>query len=400
MSTANTLNNEMMIKPIAKGSDHYINKPALVLSRDNFTKINILNNLNTYYQFQVMTKDNIEDALKFSTEKVPSILIVDIDDLPGDSVRRIYKLISHLQIPCLLTSSNIDILNHLKDEMEETFISFLPKAILNSMFNETVKLLLNKTNPAHKISVRLQEAAKSKRSTTTYLLAALLFLEPVFKIFYLKMKTNFEFDILFRTIMSMEGVFANFEFWLLFPLAGFALLSVRTWSFFFFIALQIYTMISFFTYEQFTWPYVEQTPHVSNTLLLIFNSALVFYFLTPEHIRPFWNKTRRIWRDTARFAASVTAIVEDNGEKIETRISNISESGAYFTTKNVHPIGHRMNLEIDLNGKTKKLNAVIRRVQPTAHENFNGYGIEFIGINKKDKKEIKDFVLTLSTRLQ
>jgi hypothetical protein len=219
-------------------------------------------------------------------------------------------------------------------------------------------------------------------------------------VFYLKLQTGFDWEILSRTIFGIEGIVSNFEFWALFPLAGYALLSVRSWSFFFFISLQAYSLFAFFTYEKFTWPYVAETPHISSTLLLIFNSALVFYFMAPANRRPFWNKTRNLWRNTSRYATSLRTQYKLGSNKITTTVTNISETGAYFTTTKSLPIGHKMQIDIPINGEVKSIDAIVRRSQDTAHEKYFGYGIEFDYKTKADKVELKEFIHSLNHRIQ
>lgn len=375
-------------------------KVSLIIGKEEFVKINISNKLNNKFDYNVLTKESIEDGIEFLTSNVVHLLIIDIDDIEYESLGRLYKIINHLQMPSLITSSDPSILNNLRVDMDNAFISFLPKGILNTMFTDTLQLLIKKTNPAAQVSKRFMQVGTLDKPMSLYFLSIALILEPIIKILYLKLQTGFEWEILARTIFSIQGFMGNFEFWALFPLAGYALLSVRSWSFFFFIGLQFYSLFAYFTYEKFTWPYVAETPHVSTSLLLAFNFSLVMYFLVPANRRPYWNKTRRLWRNTSRYATSLQTQFKTNGNTISTTITNISETGAYFTSTKNFPVGHKMSLELPINGKVKSLEAIVRRTQDTAHENYFGYGIEFNYKNKNEKIELKNYINSLNHRIQ
>ena len=203
-----------------------------------------------------------------------------------------------------------------------------------------------------------------------------------------------------RTIFSIEGVVKNFEFWGIFPLAGYALISVKSWSFFFFIALQTYGLYAFAAYEEFTWPYVAESPHISSSFLLITNLSIVAYFIVPANLRPYWNESRKIWRNTTRFATNIQAFFKHQDQNINTTITNISETGAYFTSNKELEIGNKLLLDLPINGEVKTLEATIRRTQNTAHDKYFGYGVEFHYKNSQDKRDLKEYIETLNQRIQ
>ena len=375
-------------------------KMTLIIGAEEFVKINVSNRLHNQFDFQVTTKDNLAAGIQELTNKSYSLVVLDIDGLDEHGLKRFYKLVMHIQVPTMLIGSDINFLNKLRLELENDIISFLPKTIINSMLNETLNLLLKKANKLSLISNRVQNISKFKKPKSLYLLATLLMCEPIIKIFYLKFQTNFTWDILFRTVFGIEGFLNNIEFWAIFPLASIALISVRSWSFFFFIGLQFYSLFQLFTYEKFTWPYVAENPHISSSLLVFFNTCLIAYFLIPENRRPYWNASRRLWRNTSRYATSIKSSFSYKDKDCESTITNISKTGAYFTTKEKLEVGHTMRVSVELTGKVEVLDAIVRRAQDTAHKNYFGYGIEFIFHGKKQKHEFKNFVEDLNIRIQ
>ncbi len=373
---------------------------ALIIAAPEMLQINIANRLNHDFHYQVHTRTNIDEGLHYLTHMRTNLVIVDIDAIDQESIERLCKVFGHVQIPCLFIGTDPGFLHKLQDEIDNGLISFLPKAILNTMFRETLTLLLKKNCAPQKMYKRFLAVSTIQKPTSFYILAWSLLLEPVLKILYLKVNTAFDWEILARTIFSIEGFANNFEFWGLFPLAGYALLSVSAWSFLFFIGLQVYALYAYFSYEKFTWPYVAESPFISVSFLLAINTALVLYFAVPANRRPYWNQMRRIWRNTARYTTNLKSQFKWGEKQVGTTITNISETGAYFTSAEGLDIGQKMQIKIPINGELKELEAVVRRAQDTAHESYTGYGVEFNYKSRSDKKLLKEFVGTLNQRIQ
>ena len=309
---------------------------ALIIGEEEFIKINVSNKLSSEhskFDYNVTTKDSLTEGIQEITEHSFSLIVLDIDNLEGLHLNRFYKIIMSLQIPTMLIGSDPTILNKLRSEFDNKLLTFLPKSILNSMFGESLNLLLNKTNKAERFNNRVKNIGAQKKPFTFYLLATLLFCEPLIKLCYLKLNTGFAWETVLRTAFSIEGIFHNFEFWGIFPLAGLALVTIRPWSLFVFTATQIYALFTVITYEKFTWPYIAETPHISTSLLIGLNAAILMYLLIPENRKPYWFKTSSLWRNTARFAINLKTNFRYNDIVQETTITNISESGAYFTCK-------------------------------------------------------------------
>lgn len=361
----------------------------------------ILEKIEKKISYEVSIKEDMEKFLETLTEtsKVKSIefLVFDIDSCTLEQFKRVYQVINSHQIPCLIISDDPSILHQLTYDLESDFLSFLPKSILNSMFYETLTLLLEKNTAPSKLGRRIKDFSLMKKPKNLLWLALFLAGEPLYKVLYLKFSTGFSWDTINRVIFSIEGIIPNFEFWFLFPLAAYALYAVRSWSFFFFIGLQVYALYSYFSYEEFTWPFVAETPHLSNSLMLVFNFTLIGYFLIPEHRRPFWNKAQRLWRDSSRYATNIKAKINSNAE---TTITNLSKTGAYFTSKEKIAIGDNMQLTLKMGEKEMNLNAKVRRSQPTAHQEYMGYGVEFMKLDSADKEFIQDYISGLIHRLQ
>lgn len=379
-----------------------IHHQCLIIGKEELINKNLGHKLHhsKIANYNIHISHDLKEGLDFLTTNEIEFLVLDIDHVELEEIYRVQNIVNHFQLPTMVIGSDPAVLNHIKSQVDTSFMGFLAKGILNRMFHETHEVLMHKNSTASKISKRLKSVGQHSKPKFLVFLASLLFLEPVIKIIYLKIQTGFEWETLIRTILSIEGFGNNFEFWVLFPLAGYALLSIKAWSFFFFMGLQVYTLLSYFTYEKFTWPYVSETPHLSSSLLLSINMLLVGYFMVPAYRRPYWNISQKLWRNTSRFATKLKTKFKANGNDISTTITNISASGAYFTTNMQLPVGQVLELEIPLFDRMEKIEAVIRRKQDLHDDQYYGYGVEFKYHSKEQQQNMKFYVNSLVHRIQ
>jgi hypothetical protein len=114
----------------------------------------------------------------------------------------------------------------------------------------------------------------------------------------------------------------------------------------------------------------------------------------------YWSKTTSIWRNTTRFSTKYSAHLRTEQASEDTTITNISDSGAFFTTEQELPVGRQDSLQFNIDGKTMDIKALIRRSQPTEIEEYFGYGVEFNFQSQEEKDHIKRYVETLGTKIQ
>ena len=343
------------------------------------------------------TQDLQEFLVLLNQKNKFEYVVFDMDSLDFNQFKRVYQLIYRHQVPCLIIGEDTSILHQLSHDFDCKLLTYLPKAILESMYTDSVLKLIRKNSSLNQFKSRVQSFSLQKKPKGLVPLALLLASEPLMKILYLKFSTGFSWDTIIRVITSIEGVMANFEFWFLFPLAAYALFSIRSWSFAFFTLLQAYALVSYFTYQQFTWPHVSETPHISTSFLLFLNSLLVGYFLTPENRRPYWNKMCQLWRDSSRFATKIPTTLNAHEQ---TTITNISKTGAYLTSDQSINVGDNMQLTMSMGSRDIQVNAKVRRTQSTAHEAYQGYGVEFVKLEKEERDFIHNYISGLQHRIQ
>ncbi len=241
---------------------------------------------------------------------------------------------------------------------------------------------------------QLSVISSQKRTIPFYLLGSLLLLEPLIKIFYFKYNTGFSFDTVFTTILSLDDPLKIFEFWFLFPIAGIALFRSSAYSLFIFCGVYFYSMYNFFTYEKFSWPYVQETPHLSANLLLLFNSALLIYFLIPENLKPFSNKTKMAFRKNERMSTMFDSILKSDKTHLAATVVNISSSGVMISVQEELSKNRYMELIV---GSSAIKCELVREVNSLKSNVFN-YGLKFVFRDKEEKRYLKDYISSLNMK--
>lgn len=165
------------------------------------------------------------------------------------------------------------------------------------------------------------------------ILCLLMFMEPLFKILSFKLSTGFAWQTIIENILQMEGLKNIFEFWILFPLGGLALIRIRKWSYLLFIAVQLYSLITILTYKSYQWPYISERPLISTIFVLILNLGLIFYFLLPDIRRPFFDKKERWWEPKTRYSCTIPCAINFGSDKaiFNCHIHNISQTGMFLS---------------------------------------------------------------------
>lgn len=216
-----------------------------------------------------------------------------------------------------------------------------------------------------------------KRPLIFVVLAAIHFLEPLFKIFFLKMQTGFEWTVIFDNIFSITSPKAIFEFWLLFPIAGFAIMGAKKWSYPLFVTVQVYSIYAHLTYQKFTWPYVAETPFISHTLLLVFNLLVIAYFLMPDVRRIFFEPGLRWWETPTRFYFDLPCAVTfgDSNDLIDVKIKNISRTGCFISYMGEFMDGQPLTLHLTYGAHDIKLAAEV--VRKSEFQGEQGMGVKF-----------------------
>ncbi len=224
-----------------------------------------------------------------------------------------------------------------------------------------------------------------KKPLIIIILGIIHILEPLTKILFLKISTGFSFEVVLDNVFAINGIRSFFEFWMLFPIGGIALLSVKNWSYPVFVAVQIYSLIAHLTYEEYTWPYVQETPILSSIVLVIFNIGMIIYFLIPQTRKPFLDKGVRWWESKQRFAVKIPCKVEGVYTNLNesSQILNISLTGAFIKGLKHINVNDEILLKFDHFDIPFTVKAVVKSYHEFGGE--AGWGIEFVYNDWKER---------------
>ena len=120
-----------------------------------------------------------------------------------------------------------------------------------------------------------------RRPLLLKLFALFLFIDPILRVLFISMEREFPVLTVIQKTFEL-GAFDFFNFWFLFPISGFLVLSVKMYSYLFFIGIQFYSLYFHLNYEPYSWPYLSVAPSVTAYLLLAINLFIVIYLMLPR----------------------------------------------------------------------------------------------------------------------
>lgn len=206
-----------------------------------------------------------------------------------------------------------------------------------------------------------------------------LILEPFITIAFITLEQDFTYLHVIKRTFELSPI-EIFNFWLLFPLGGLLLLSIRGYTYIVFILLQVYNLVFHLGYESYTWPYLSEEPTISSIILVVINVIIVIYLLLPDIRKPFFNREMRWWERASRFHIDEPCFVNLKGEIIKSKLMDISETGALIELKEGNLAeGNFVKLDFNLLDKDYNINAtVVRKLENEETDSeSHQYGLTF-----------------------
>jgi len=329
------------------------------------------------------TIKNIFEGLSYLEHHKIKFIVMNIDDvfLSEKEISRVFRLLKAKKIPTLIVSNQV---NFDKFEIYDYISVLRSKDLENSFEQKYDELLKYKT-----ISNQIKEISKHKKTAPLYTLACLLILEPLIKIAYLKFSTGFSFETVFEIIFSIDSPVKNIEFWLLFPLAGLALIRSSSYSLFTFFGVNIYSIYAFVSYEKFSWPYVQESPHISSSILISMNILLVAYLMIPENRRPFVEKARDLFRKSQRINVFKESEMKINNLIVNITIMNISETGVMVSLSK--QLDNSKDISLSIGGELISCR-VVREIDTLLEAKLYTYGLKFKFENSSEHEIFSDYL--------
>lgn len=175
-------------------------------------------------------------------------------------------------------------------------------------------------------------------------------------------------------------------------LAGVALLTFQTWSYYAFLGFMV--VVSLYTLRQrLLYPY--RVDIWLFLLLELINFVVIIYFLSPTVKKIYFNKRIRWWQHSPRYLINLDgkASIKFAQEQlpvltINAKILNISEGGAYIQTTETLNANDKILLQISFLNTNYEMSAQI------IHAQKDGYGLLF-NENVKNRVAIKQLTKIL-----
>jgi len=261
-----------------------------------------------------------------------------------------------------------------------------------------------------------------KRPLLFIILAGMHLLMPLLNILVFKMRTDMDWFVIFDNLLSHKNPKEIFDFWLLFPIAGIALLTVKAWAYPFFVGVQAYSIYHHLFYEKYSCPYISERPFAGAWILLLFNLGIIAYFALPAVRRPFFDRRMRWWEAKTRYGIDIECFVtlEGTSGAVTTKILNISETGAFIQMRpemlSLFPNELASNLQeaFNYNGQKPYSNTLrcefqafgmhfglpARIVNRHKVSGLEGIGIEFVFYGLSERLKFKRFMRVLRSKFK
>ncbi len=214
-----------------------------------------------------------------------------------------------------------------------------------------------------------------KKPLVFTLVSLLCIVEPLIKILYFKVTTQFDFDVIIQNLLARESFLEVIDFWLIYPLAGLLILKLRKINYYAFMSVLVYIFYSIATYEKYTWPYNSDKPFVYNYVITALSFAVFLYFLLPSTRRPFFDSRVRWWEPMVRYNVYLPCTVSKSDLTFQANVLNISKSGLFIEDHDKVQIGDLLNIYLEAFGI--KLNATIEVMNKHTLNNKIGFGARF-----------------------
>lgn len=233
-----------------------------------------------------------------------------------------------------------------------------------------------------------------KRPLILKLFALFLFIEPLLRSAFISIESEFSFQVVIQRSFALSGSDV-FNYWLLFPLSGVLILSVKLYSYLAFISIQLYSLFFHLNYEPYSWPYLSESPSMTAYALLCFNVFMMMYLLLPTSREIFFDKSLRWWERASRYTINEPCFVTFLDKEVHGKVMDLSFGGALLQLDDAIESGSVIKIDFDILGKNIPLNGQIVRVIRD-DEGKTRYGAQFIFENLWQKLKLRLLMLSIA----
>lgn len=182
------------------------------------------------------------------------------------------------------------------------------------------------------------------------------------------------------------------EFWGLYPIAGFAIWSMKSWSYPIILIVWIYNFYA--SYQSWSvYPHLVTLPLLAANYIV---SLLVLaYFFIPNVRSVYFNPRLRWWERVPRFYFEWPCEILINEKKVDGLILDLAEGGAFIAS--AQDLFLKQNISICFQSDFGPFNfkAEIVHLGPGQRK---GYGICFLDSTNEEVKRLRQFIESLEEK--
>lgn len=214
------------------------------------------------------------------------------------------------------------------------------------------------------------------------------FINLFYTYFFLKSQTTLS-NYFYSLIHIQSNYISVFNMMAPALVSAFAIYSVKKWSYP--VLLCCITWLGVNAFLNFSMSDDILLLMMVVVLPMVFNIVVVSYFLIPSVKTTYYEPRVRWWEAKPRYVVSGDAHMEIDNQKLDGKVTNISEGGVFFVTGKGIEIDSVGQLEFEVN-KSKlqfKAKAIFK-----AGETFS-YGMKFEKLDASQAKALKDIIKEL-----
>lgn len=224
------------------------------------------------------------------------------------------------------------------------------------------------------------------------LIAILHILEPVTKVLFYSIYESVSPVAIIKAELATNNYLHIFEFFFMFPIAGFAILKVKKWSLLLFGVIEAWVFVA-------NLPYLKSLFEAGQIPLLVFfilffflNLFVVVYLLIPAVRITYMDPKIRWWESRPRYTQKMDCMVDG---KISSTIFNISETGIFIEKKDELVKDDVVDVEFTHDSIDLKLKT--RIVHNFSVEGVDGFGAQFETklFSRPEKNKLKKLIKVL-----
>lgn len=364
----------------------------IILVSENPDHIQTIKNWSDQKEAELIQVGNIHEGFKIIFEQKVKMIIIDVKKDLKISIDRLLTFFNKMELPCVILTQDYSLYVKFNNTPSNIYVRSVLYQGSDKLPVRVFEDYYNKANTSQKIQTRVKQVNSKQKSAAIIALAILMLIEPILKILYFKITTDFAWADIFSNIMAVRPLYSLFEFWFLFPIGGLALLGRNLWSFASFVILVIIYIFRHLFYESYTWPYASDSPHFSSIALVIFSILVIIYFLMPEGRKDLLNRSGSFLRKHPRHAFTQKCHIElESGENIQNcNFIDLSMGGGLLKTPTPLFVGDKIKIFVK---EDFILYAFVVR-----HANFNNIisnGLEFEFTSLGNKQALKNLISTL-----